>query len=52
MQMKHNFPKFMGCSKSTSKREFKLYKLSQEIGIVPNRQYNFILKITRKRTTK
>ena len=52
-KQKHNGPKPMGCSKSSSKREFYSNTiLHQEIRKTLNRQPNFTPKITGKRRTK
>ena len=50
---RHNFQKFMGCSKSSSER--KIYSniyLSQEILIISSKQSNLPSKGIRKRRTK
>ena len=54
MTMKHDNPKPMGCSKSSSKRDVYSYKsLPQETSKVSNKQYNFTPKRTREiRTNK
>ena len=50
---KHNFPKSMGCSKSSSKREVHNYiGLPQETRKISNKTSNFTPKGTRKRTNK
>ena len=52
-QWKHNNPKPMGCSKSSSKREvYSNTILPQEIRKTQNRQPYFTPKKTRKRRTK
>ena len=51
MAMKHDNPKSMGCSKSSSKREiYGNISLPQEMRKTSNKQPKFIPKTTRKRT--
>ena len=52
-QWKHDDPKPMGCSKSTSKREvYNNTILPQEIRKISNRQTNLTCKAARERTNK
>ena len=52
-QWKHNNPKPMGCSKSSSKREVYSYtSLPQETRNISNKQPNFTPKEIRERRTK
>ena len=51
-QWKHNYPKPMGCSESSSKREvYSNTILSQEARKISNKQPNLTPKAIRERTT-